>query len=49
VKHNKTKDLYQSKKTVADLGMNYEKIVVYEKIHVVLEGAQEQHRMYALW
>jgi hypothetical protein len=27
-KHNTPKDLYQSKKIVADLGMNYEKIDV---------------------
>jgi hypothetical protein len=31
VKHNMSKDLYQSKKIVADLGMNYEKIDVCEK------------------
>jgi hypothetical protein len=43
-KHNMLKDLYQSKKIVSDLGMNYEKIDVYEKkLHVVLEGAQGQH------
>jgi hypothetical protein len=30
-KHNMSKDLYQSKKIVADLGMNYEKIDVCEK------------------
>jgi hypothetical protein len=31
VKHNMLKDLYQSKKIVADLGMNYEKIDVCER------------------
>jgi hypothetical protein len=31
VKHNMSKDLYQPKKIVADLGMNYEKIDVCEK------------------
>jgi hypothetical protein len=31
VKHNMMKDVYQSKKIVADLGMNYEKIDVCEK------------------
>jgi hypothetical protein len=31
VKHNMLKDLYQLKKIVADLGMNYEKIDVCEK------------------
>jgi hypothetical protein len=30
-KHNKSKDLYQSKKILASLGMNYEKIDVCEK------------------
>jgi hypothetical protein len=30
-KHNMTKDLYQSKKIVAGLGMNYEKIDVCER------------------
>jgi hypothetical protein len=30
-KHNMPKDLYQSKKIVAGLGMNYEKIDVYER------------------
>jgi hypothetical protein len=30
-KHNMPKDLYQSKKIVSDLGMNYEKIDVCEK------------------
>jgi hypothetical protein len=32
VKHNMLKDLYQSKKIVSDLEMNYEKINDYEKI-----------------
>jgi hypothetical protein len=32
VKHNMLKDLYQSKKIVFDLGMNYKKIDVYKKI-----------------
>jgi hypothetical protein len=31
VKHNMPKDLYQSKKIIAGLGMNYEKIDVCEK------------------
>jgi hypothetical protein len=31
MKHNMMKDLYQSKKIVSSLGMNYEKIDVYEK------------------
>jgi hypothetical protein len=31
VKHNMPKDLYRSKKIVADHGMNYEKIDVYER------------------
>jgi hypothetical protein len=31
-KHNLPKDLYQSKKIVSDLRMNYEKIDAYEKI-----------------
>jgi hypothetical protein len=31
VKHNMSKDLYQSKKIVASLSMNYEKIDVCEK------------------
>jgi hypothetical protein len=40
VKHNMTKDLYQFKKIVADLGMNYEKIDVCKKnCNVVMEGA----------
>jgi hypothetical protein len=42
------KDLYQSKKTVSGLGMIYEKIDAVKKLHVVLEGAQGKHRMYAL-
>jgi hypothetical protein len=32
VKHNTPKDLYQSKKTVTGLEMNYEKIDAWEKI-----------------
>jgi hypothetical protein len=32
VKHDMLKDLYQSKKIVSGLGMNYEKIDAYEKI-----------------
>jgi hypothetical protein len=43
VKHNMPKDLYQSKKIVSVIGMNYEKIDVCEKIHVVLQGAQGRH------
>jgi hypothetical protein len=31
VKHNMPKDLYQSKKIIAGLGMNYEKIDVRKK------------------
>jgi hypothetical protein len=31
-KHNMSKDLYQSKKIVSSLGINYEKIVAYKKI-----------------
>jgi hypothetical protein len=31
-KHNMPKDTYQSKKIVANLGMDYEKIDAYEKI-----------------
>jgi hypothetical protein len=31
MKHNMSKDLYQSKKIVSDLDMNYEKIDVCEK------------------
>jgi hypothetical protein len=41
-KHNMPKHLYQSKKIVSGLGMNYEKIDDYEKMHVVL-GAQGQY------
>jgi hypothetical protein len=48
VKHNMLKGLYQSKKIVSDLEMNYKKINAYEKNYVVLEGAQRRHRMYAL-
>jgi hypothetical protein len=41
MKHNMSKDVYLSKKIVAGLGMNYEKIDVCEKEwHFVLEGAQ---------
>jgi hypothetical protein len=47
-KHNMLKDLYQSKKVVSSLRMNYEKIDACEKMHVVLEGAQGWHRMYVL-
>jgi hypothetical protein len=32
VKHNMPKDLYQSKKIVVGLGIDYEKIDAYEKI-----------------
>jgi hypothetical protein len=39
-KHDMPKDLYQSKKIVSGLKMNYEKIDACEKMHVVLEGAQ---------
>jgi hypothetical protein len=35
------KDLYQSKKIVPGLRMNYEKIDAYKKLHIVLEEAQE--------
>jgi hypothetical protein len=34
-KHNMPKDLYQSKKIVSDLGMNYEKIDVCEKNYML--------------
>jgi hypothetical protein len=34
-KHNIPKDLYQSKKIVSDLGMNYEKIDVCEKNYIL--------------
>jgi hypothetical protein len=40
MKHSIPKDLYQSKKIVFGLGMNYEKIDAYEKIACFLEGAQ---------
>jgi hypothetical protein len=36
VKHNMLKDLYQSKNIMACLGINYEKIDVCKKMHVVL-------------
>jgi hypothetical protein len=49
VKHNMPNDLYQSKKIMSGLKMNYEKIGACKKLHVVLEGAQGRHRMYALW
>jgi hypothetical protein len=40
-KHNMSKDLYQPKKIVVGLKMDYEKIDAYEKkLHVVLEAAQ---------
>jgi hypothetical protein len=40
-KHNMSKDLYQSKKIVSSLRMNYEKIDAYEKkSHVVLQEAR---------
>jgi hypothetical protein len=48
VKHNMQKDLYQSKKIVSDLGMNYEKNDACKRIAFVLEGAQGRHRMYVL-
>jgi predicted N-acyltransferase len=35
VKHNMPKDLYQSKKIVSGLGMNYEKIDAYEKNYML--------------
>jgi hypothetical protein len=40
MKHNMLKDLYQSKKIMVGLGMEYEKIDMCEKLHVVLEGVQ---------
>jgi hypothetical protein len=47
--HNIPKDLYLSKKIVSGLRMNYEKIdACKKKLHVVLEGVQGRHRMYAL-
>jgi hypothetical protein len=39
-KHNMPKDLYQSLKIVSGFRMDFEKIDAYEKLHVVLEGAQ---------
>jgi hypothetical protein len=43
------KDLYQSKKIVSSLGMNYKKIDACEKkLHVVLKGAQGRPQMFAL-
>ncbi len=43
-KHYILRDLYQSKKIVSGLRMNYEKIDACKKnLHVVLEGAQERH------
>jgi hypothetical protein len=49
VKHNMSKDLYQFKKIMFVLGMNYEKIDACEKkLQVVLEGGQGRHRMHAL-
>jgi hypothetical protein len=48
MKDNMLKDLYQSKKIVSGLVMNYEKIDACEKIYVVLKGAQGRHRIYAL-
>jgi hypothetical protein len=48
-KHNMLKDLYQSKKIVSSLGMNYKKIDACEKkLHVVLKGAQGRPQMFAL-
>jgi hypothetical protein len=35
MKHNMSKDLYQSKKIVFSLGMNYEKIDVCEKNYIL--------------
>jgi hypothetical protein len=49
MKHNMLKDLYQSKKIVSGLRMNYEKIDACKKLHVILEGAQVRHPMSALW
>jgi hypothetical protein len=37
---NMRKDLYWCQKIVSDLGMNYEKIDVCEKLYVILKGAQ---------
>jgi hypothetical protein len=39
-KHNLPEDLYQSNKIVADLIMDYEKLMPVKKLHVILEGAQ---------
>jgi hypothetical protein len=36
MKHNMPKDLYQSKKIVAGLGMNYENIDVCEKNYILI-------------
>jgi hypothetical protein len=35
MKHNMTKDLYNSKKSMAGLGMNYEKIDVCKKNYML--------------
>jgi hypothetical protein len=48
MKHNMSKELDQSKKIVSGFRMNYEKIDACKKVHVILEGAQGRHRMYAL-
>jgi hypothetical protein len=42
-KHNMPNDLYQSKKILASLSINYEEIDVCEELHIVLEGAQGRH------
>jgi hypothetical protein len=48
-KHNMPKDLYQSKKIVSGLKINYKKINACEKkLHIILEWAQGWCWMYAL-
>jgi hypothetical protein len=51
VKHTMPKDLYQSKKIVADLGMNYEKIDVCEKNYMLFckEHKDDTEYMHCGW
>jgi hypothetical protein len=48
-KHNMSKDLYQSKKIVSDLEINYEKIDACKKITCCFGRSTRMHQMYALW
>jgi hypothetical protein len=48
MKHNMLKDLYQSKKIMSDIGMNYEKTDACKKLQVILREAQGRHQIYAL-